>query len=637
MLTKSHWILGLVWLAVGVQFPARAQEVDTGSGAEASSPAPNTTILLTEDFDDPEVGILPKSSPNPARFTLGYEAGEYVIRKIDPEFTGLPRALTPGAYGDVVVAVDVRVEDANTDRWAYVACRDRAGQFGAYAAGLNPARGEAILGGWGTGQTPDWPIRKQMDVIRPGNSTNRLELTCSGTTIAAEVNGELVGSFADATFQRGPVFIAASGVPDPAGETRFDNLILAQPDPSVLPAPAVLGTITSPVAAVTPATGAVLLADNFDDPATGRLPTGPDRGYVDGEYRLARLSSDVVGVRVPGNYGDAAIAVDVRLVDPRVGQLVSLTCGQTPGFFQLDVEPDARQFRLGRWGGAEFTWLVDWRFSAAIMRGGSPNRIELSCAGSTISATMNGTLVAALRDNAYVGGSLNVGLIGPVKSFEARLDNLVVTQRDAAEPPLALPPPPRPGEVLLADNFDDPSLGWLPTSYPDPSEGFMAGYVHGQYEVWSSQPGSNLIPSVRVPGTHSDASLSVDATLVDASGRSTGVTIACRAQSAAGNEYRLRLEPNDTSFGIVRFKDRVQTNLTPTGPAGRSLSVYPGNSVNRIELTCTGTTISVRINGQVVASVQDGTHASGQFWLGAHAAVGGTARVRFDNLVVTAR
>jgi hypothetical protein len=78
--------------------------------------------------------------------------------------------------------------------------------------------------------------------------------------------------------------------------------------------------------------------------------------------------------------------------------------------------------------------------------------------------------------------------------------------------------------------------------------------------------------------------------------------------------------------------------LTP--PDAFSAAVRQGGAVNRIELSCRGTTISGRINGVTVVSVSDNAHANGQMWFAVGetagaASTGARARARFSNLVVT--
>lgn len=202
----------------------------------------------------------------------------------------------------------------------------------------------------------------------------------------------------------------------------------------------VIGPIDASPAVVPTATpitgpGAILLSDNFDDPLSGRLRArGDEAGYRDGEYfiRQSRLDSAPVE-RLPGSYADASIAVDVRLVE---GQAAHLLCREQPGFvggywFAIDlVRGNVIIRRFPGVAGAAASTLVN-EFSSAIRRGTASNRLELTCAGSRITASVNGTVVAAVDDGTYREGRMWIGAgFGGVEAItEARFDNLVVTQR----------------------------------------------------------------------------------------------------------------------------------------------------------------------------------------------------------------
>ena len=109
-----------------------------------------------------------------------------------------------------------------------------------------------------------------------------------------------------------------------------------------------------------PASGTVLLSDNFDDPAVGWLPTSfqePSpfrRGYADGEYRLEQVDPTTgIGeplVTLPGTYGDLSLAMDARLVGPNLSASYYVQCRRSTGSFsdlrsyRLWVMPEARGF-----------------------------------------------------------------------------------------------------------------------------------------------------------------------------------------------------------------------------------------------------------------------------------------------------
>jgi hypothetical protein len=115
------------------------------------------------------------------------------------------------------------------------------------------------------------------------------------------------------------------------------------------------------------------------------------------------------------------------------------------------------------------------------------------------------------------------------------------------------------------------------------------------------------------------------------------VSVGCRFNSNPnGNRgYRLRVEPAAGLYRLVREDGTRDVFLRrdSTSPAIRR-----GNDSNRIEITCSGTTISAAINGTVVATVQDSTYASGALVIGVGARASGlTSEARFDNLLITAR
>ena len=188
--------------------------------------------------------------------------------------------------------------------------------------------------------------------------------------------------------------------------------------------------------------GSVLVNETFRDPATGLLPAAAPAGatllygYVDGEYFLRNLEVATQSLPIPGDHANATIAVDVRLIGETRSRTVSVGCRFSSDAsgnrgYRLRVEPAAGLFRLVREDGQRDTFLRTDRISAAIRRGAETNRLELTCAASTITAAINGVEVASVQDSTYTAGPLVIG-VGARSSgltSEARFDNLVVTQR----------------------------------------------------------------------------------------------------------------------------------------------------------------------------------------------------------------
>jgi len=90
------------------------------------------------------------------------------------------------------------------------------------------------------------------------------------------------------------------------------------------------------------------------------------------------------------------------------------------------VYPDAQRFTLSRRQETGVALLLDQ--GATIIRTGDVvNRLELICAGTTISGVVNGTIVGTVVDRAHATGSNRIGVGG--SGSIGRFDNLVVTQR----------------------------------------------------------------------------------------------------------------------------------------------------------------------------------------------------------------
>ena len=227
---------------------------------------------------------------------------------------------------------------------------------------------------------------------------------------------------------------------------RTYTLLLVSQIGGVIPPTLLFLSDGRPRAAAIAAAGAgakdVIVNETFTDPATGLLPAmaPPDSplhyGYVEGEYFLRNWEVATRSLPIPGDHTNATIAVDARLVGPTTSRTVSVGCRFTSDAtgnrgYRLRVEPGTGVFRLVREDGGRDTFLRSDRVSPAIHRGSQTNRLELTCAGSTITAAINGTVVASVQDSTYTTGPLVIG-VGARSSgltSEARFDNLVVTQR----------------------------------------------------------------------------------------------------------------------------------------------------------------------------------------------------------------
>jgi predicted dienelactone hydrolase len=196
------------------------------------------------------------------------------------------------------------------------------------------------------------------------------------------------------------------------------------------------------------------------------------------------------------------------------------------------------------------------------------------------------------------------------------------------------------GPILLRDDPTGAAAGRLPAESPDPAR-FAAGYADGTYEI--ALNGAAEGAAVPLPGTYGDASIAVDAALVDPS-PDHHLQLACRARES-GAQYTLDVRPAAGDFAIQRWL--FIPSLIPWTTGGQHLvlpksspAIRLGGATNRVELSCRGTTITARINGVTVASVSDNTLQEGRMVLAVRQSAGNagpSARpiARFSNLVIT--
>jgi len=225
-------------VAASSPMPSPSLSVAASPGAVASpSPAPKPTtppgVFVADNFDQEEFGQLQRTSPRPNDYTFAYDAGEYVMTKINPALPAAPIVFVPGTFNNSVLAVDVRIMGNVASRYAFVVCRDQStgGQTKQYRASIVPDGRRVILSRWDSGTQRVLSEARDEPAIRTGNAVNRLELRCTGVRIAAVVNGKVVATADDMTLDKGEHGLGAGTFAGVEGtlEARFDNLDVRSP------------------------------------------------------------------------------------------------------------------------------------------------------------------------------------------------------------------------------------------------------------------------------------------------------------------------------------------------------------------------------------------------------------------------
>jgi serine/threonine protein kinase len=181
-----------------------------------------------------------------------------------------------------------------------------------------------------------------------------------------------------------------------------------------------------------------------------------------------------------------------------------------------------------------------------------------------------------------------------------------------------------PRTVLFSDDFTKPENGW-----PDGvEEGVEFGYVEEGYRVFASKVDSLYWASP--DGNFGDASISTGATKVSGSDGSY-YGIICR-QSYPDHFYYFVIW-GDGHFTIGKHKDGEFTALLPEGNSSSAL-IQKGTASNQLRADCTGKSLSLYINGEKAAEVEDDEFPSGNVGVAAAALDDQGLEVIFDRFIV---
>src|SRR5260370_19642295 len=84
---------------------------------------PSGTIVLADDFSDPDFGVMPKTSPDPNHYQVAYRPGAYEFVDVDPTWNGTAEALFGGFLPFPRIAVDVTFTTDEYGQLAYIGWR----------------------------------------------------------------------------------------------------------------------------------------------------------------------------------------------------------------------------------------------------------------------------------------------------------------------------------------------------------------------------------------------------------------------------------------------------------------------------------------------------------------------------------
>ncbi len=180
------------------------------------------------------------------------------------------------------------------------------------------------------------------------------------------------------------------------------------------------------------------------------------------------------------------------------------------------------------------------------------------------------------------------------------------------------------GAVLFQDEFEDPNSGWEVGNY----ETGEVGYREGQYFVLSRGGGNTMWG---VAGRNfDDVIIEVQATQVQAPPNDNNdYGVVCREQGDGSGYYLLI-----SGDGLYSIQLASQGSFEQLVEWAESDVIRQGNATNDIMAVCDGDTLSLYVNGELLASVSDSTFRSGDIALTATSYEAGPTVIHFDHLVV---
>jgi hypothetical protein len=180
------------------------------------------------------------------------------------------------------------------------------------------------------------------------------------------------------------------------------------------------------------------------------------------------------------------------------------------------------------------------------------------------------------------------------------------------------------GQLPWNDDFSDPASGWHAQS--DASAD--VGYSDGMMRVYVKSP--QTLAWASAEREFADFRLAVDAAQVTGpDDNEYGVQV---RMSDNRHFYRFSVS-GDGYYRVVKLDGEEQTILGNDWTQAEAIQM--GMAVNRLEVICRGTTLTFRVNGELLTQVEDGSYRSGDISLYAGSFFEPDVEIHFDNLSLT--
>lgn len=223
-----------------------------------------------------------------------------------------------------------------------------------------------------------------------------------------------------------------------------------------------------------------------------------------------------------------------------------------------------------------------------------PGALALVCGAIAVLALLGGSLFWAWR----AGGS------APVRGQPHAAVPSPATAVPTWMPPEVTPP----ANAIFYDAFVNNARGWSLSG----SDGYFRILVNNTLILADTNPNTPLIESVPTSVTLDNYVISVDFTIDRADARDS-IGLYLRGDSTLDHDYRVDINGDSTVDMVKEWLDADKmARATVLVPSRRASFLNPPGQQNTLTAFMVGSTLTVELNGLLVAIIGDSSYPSGQ-------------------------
>jgi hypothetical protein len=505
----------------------------------------------------------------------------YVIRheSNDPSVTSFMAIPKVQPVKDVVVEATMKLDSAPGIGWHGVALRTSPGH--GYRLVLNRRGGFALDRLQDSGWAEVIPARSHR-AVKPIGEANVIRLVASGDTLNVFINEHHVANVKDAGIESsgGAALVVGGGQQVTVRQVRVRAP--GEHDIKALPRPAMLfeDMFFDNRSRWSLREDAPELFSNFIDEVGYHLWPAQEGPATLWHFRPGASAAATMAA-------DVAAEMDVTLKEGEPTAAYGLSVRWTgDSNYTLLISGD-RNFALRKVSGGRSSWPVDWKPTAMLRPAGHSNLIRLVAFQNTLTVFLNDQPVAHVVDPEPLPvGQMSMVAEEGVHAAVRRLSVWRATEEDVSkvdEP-----------AVLFYDELRNNLERWPETA------GRFYFAPDGYHIDASNEVSTSLVPSPLGTPQFSGVSVRADIQVIKAS-QTSAFGVGVRVLRNPRQGYRVLINA-DGHFTVLRLDEDGDTTLVPW-QVHRALRT--GASINSVRLSVRGNTLSVLLNNQPAALLED--------------------------------